>query len=68
MNVRNKRVFVPGRSIHPSLIFLGKARSLTEQSTFQVPYSRLGSLPYPDIRLDLKILPGTNTLAYYNDM
>jgi hypothetical protein len=53
------RVFVPGRPIHPSLMFASKARIL-----FRC-FTREGLVLLANIRLGWKGLPGTNNLAYY---
>ncbi len=47
--------FARGKPFQPSVMFVGKASSL--------PYS---GAPETNIKLDLKGLPWTNTLAYYD--
>ncbi len=41
------RVFIPGKPFQPSLMYVGKARSLPKSSLFQVLHSRVGSWPCP---------------------
>jgi hypothetical protein len=61
-------VFVPGKSFQPSLMFAGKAVSLPERRTLQVLNSRVGPRPHPQtLDKDWKGLPGTNTLAYFEN-
>jgi hypothetical protein len=56
-------MFVANKPYQPSLLFASKARSLPS-STALKRYARLLAMPI-NIRLGLKGLPGTNTLAYY---
>ncbi len=61
-------MFVPGKSFHPSLMFLGKARSLPEYAASERCVNLTGSGPIAKIRLGWKGLPGTNILAYYEHL
>jgi hypothetical protein len=56
------RVFVPGKPFQPSLMFVGEARSLPYGAPEKC-FTRVGS-----IRLGWQGLPGTNTLAYYENL
>ncbi len=55
-------MFVPGKPFQPSVVFAG-GQSLPEWSTFQ---GRLLASP-TNTTLGWKGLPGTNTLAYYEN-
>ncbi len=52
-------MFVPGKPLQPSLIFVCKDRSQPKSGAPEVP-----TLPL-NIRLGWKGISGTNTLAYY---
>ncbi len=57
-------MFVPGKSLKPSLMFVGNAGAEVSKKTVPPIYGRYLAVP-PNIRLSWKGLPGTNTLAYY---
>jgi hypothetical protein len=62
------RVFVPGKPLQPSLMFVGKAGAYPSEASFRC--SALAwdpGLTHTHIRLDWKGLPGTNILAYYEN-
>jgi hypothetical protein len=62
-------VFVPGNPFQPSLMFTGNARvyvSGAPESGAPL-YGRFMASP-TNIRLGWKGLPGTNTLAYYENL
>jgi hypothetical protein len=58
------RVFVPGKPLQPRLMFVGNARAYLSEAPFRC--FTLGALP-TNIRLGWKGLPGTSTLAYYEN-
>ncbi len=58
-------VFFPGQTLQPSLMFVGKARSLRYSGPPEWCFTLVGS--GLKIRLGCKGLPGTNTLAYYEN-
>ena len=51
-------MFVPDKPFQPRLLFVGKAGAYPIEEPFRCS---------TNIRLDLKGLPGTNTLAYYEN-
>jgi hypothetical protein len=57
-------MFVIGKQFQSSLLFVGKARSLSQSGASEG--SSIGQAPFlpTNIRLSWKGLPGTNTLAY----
>ncbi len=60
-------MLVPGKSFQPSLMFLGEARSLPESGTPERSLTQVGMALPTNIRLVWKGVPGTNTLAYYEN-
>ncbi len=61
-------MFVPGKLFQPSLLFMGKARSLPQRTTPEKMFHSGRLQPYSQtFRLSWKSLPGTNTLAYYEN-
>ncbi len=59
-------MFVPGKTFQSSLLFVGKARPRVEH----LEGSLIGQAPALPaiIRLGCRGLPGTNTLAYYENL
>ncbi len=58
-------MFVHGKPFQPSVLFVGKARSLPQSGASERFFDRVGSSFTKNIRLFWKGLPVTNTLAYY---
>ncbi len=55
-------MFVPGKPLQPSLMFVGKAKSMLDS------WAVKGILfLFTNIRLGCKDLPGTSTLLYYEN-
>jgi hypothetical protein len=65
--LQQARVFVPGKLFQPIILFVGKARSLTQSGAAESYFSRVGSglncKHYT--RLEKLARDGTNSLAYY---
>jgi hypothetical protein len=62
-------VFVPGKPFQPNLMFVGEARSLPKSGASERALHSGRPRPYiANIRLGWKGLPGTNTLAYYENL
>ncbi len=59
-----QRMFVLGRHLQPSILFVGKARSLPERWCFTRVCLALPAI----IRLSWKGMPWTNTPAYYKHL
>jgi hypothetical protein len=57
------RVFLTGKPLHSSLMFVGKDRSLSYRGAPERCFTRVGLLT--SIRIVWKGLPETNTVAYY---
>jgi hypothetical protein len=58
-------VLVTGKPIQPSLMFAGEAEAYPSEALSAASFkSRLQALP-TNIRLDMKGLPWTNSVAYY---
>jgi hypothetical protein len=55
-------VFVPDKLFQPSLMFAGEARSLSTSVAHE------SAALLANIRLGWKSLPGTNALAYYENL
>ncbi len=64
-NCARARLFVPGKPIQPSLIFVGNARGLPYSGAPERYFPRVGSGLTHKHWTRLEGLPGTNTLAYY---
>ncbi len=64
---KKARELVPGRPFQPCLMVLGKVRAYPRMK--HLKGASLGQTPalFVNIRLDLKDLPVTNTLAYYEN-
>ncbi len=62
---RNKLVFVHSKLFRPSLMFVGKARSLAPVE--HLKGTSLRTAPVLPIGLGWKGLPGTYTLSYYEN-
>jgi hypothetical protein len=57
---------VPDRPFQPSLMFEGKASNLWNVAS-EMCFTQVGSSLIAKIRQRWRYLPGTNTLAYYED-
>ncbi len=61
-------MFVPGKPFQPSLMFVGEARSLPKSRAPERALLGYAAVLPANTRLGWKGLPGTNTLAYYENM
>ncbi len=62
------KVFVPGKPFQPCRRFVRKVRAYPRETPFSCPTLGRPLVVLPrNIRLSLKILPGTNTPAHYKD-
>ncbi len=63
-------MFVPGKPLHPSLMFAGKLEPTQVTRVKQLSGAPLEGRPLAlptNIRLGWRDLPGTKTLAYYEN-
>ncbi len=60
-------MFVPGKPLQPSLMFVGKARGLHYSGASEMRFTWVGSDLPANIRLGWTGLTGTNSLAYYKN-
>ncbi len=60
-------MFVPGRPFQPSIVMVGKERSLPSCAASETCFTWLSTSLSQNIRLVLKGLTGTNTTAFVNN-